>query len=112
MKILLVHNFYIQWGGEDSAFKDEISMLKEHGHQTVSYTRDNHETQSFSLFQKIAFPFSLIFSLKTFREIGKLIDEEKPDLVHIHNIPVDNAAYRHMCLNSLDCCFQQSMVLD
>ncbi len=43
MKVLLVHNFYRQAGGEDEVFRAECAALREAGHEVVTYERSNAE---------------------------------------------------------------------
>ena len=38
MKIVLVHNFYQQPGGEDQVFADEAALLESRGHTVVRHT--------------------------------------------------------------------------
>lgn len=84
-KVLLVHNFYQQPGGEDTVFKNEAELLRSHGHEVVLYTRNNHEIgQSFFL-KKMLLPFTAVFSLKTYREMKRIIRNEQVDIVHVHN---------------------------
>ena len=83
--ILLVHNFYKVSGGEDTVFKNEKKMLIDNGNVVYEYTRDNNEINSMKLMHKILLPFINIFSLKTYREVKKIIKSKNIDIVHIHN---------------------------
>ena len=56
MKVLAVHNFYQQLGGEDFAFWDEQWLLRSRGHEVVEYTAHNQaiaELSNFSLASKV-----------------------------------------------------------
>lgn len=83
--VLLAHNFYKLEGGEDTVFKNEKEMLIGHRHNVISYTRSNTEIDKFSIIDKLLFPLNSIFSLKTYREVIKLIRKEKIDVIHVHN---------------------------
>lgn len=83
--ILSVHNFYQIRGGEDTVFANEKKLLEEHGHKVVTYTRHNSEIASFSLFRKLLLPLTTMFSLRTYREVKRLIREHGIDIVHVHN---------------------------
>jgi glycosyltransferase involved in cell wall biosynthesis len=85
MKILLIHNQYKQKGGEDVVFKAESSLLKEKGHTVYEYKISNDNLKTESLFDKIKVGINTIWSVKSYREIKKLIIEIQPDVVHIHN---------------------------
>lgn len=85
LNILLVHNYYKVPGGEDTVVANEKELLESYGHKVRLYARSNQELEKFSFVQKLLLPFSSIFSLKTYREVKKLIREEKIDIVHVHN---------------------------
>ena len=84
-KILLVHNFYQQQGGEDTVFRNEAELLRSHGHEVILYTRSNQEIRQNSFLKKLLLPFTAIFSIKTYREVKKIIRQEEIDIVHVHN---------------------------
>lgn len=83
--ILLIHNYYKVPGGEDVAVANEKRLLEQHGHEVLLYTRSNQEMESFSIWQKLLLPFTSLFSLRTYREVKRLIKKERPDIVHVHN---------------------------
>ncbi|MBC9825914.1 glycosyltransferase family 4 protein [Carnobacterium inhibens] len=83
--ILLAHNYYKLNGGEDTVFKNEKEMLIEQGHKVVTYSRSNIEINNFSILGKLLFPLNSIFSLKTYKDVTKIIQKEKVDIVHVHN---------------------------
>lgn len=84
-KILLIHNFYQQPGGEDTVFQNEAELLKKHGHEVVLYTRSNCEISHKQGLSKLFLPFTSVFSFRTYREVKKIIKEEKIEIVHVHN---------------------------
>lgn len=83
-RVLLVHNFYQIGGGEHTVFENEKRMLKEHGHDVAEYTRDNAELNH-SFLKKLLLPFTTVFSLRTYREIRRMINAKGIDIVHCHN---------------------------
>lgn len=85
MNILIVHNHYQIPGGEDQVAAQEAELLWAHGHNVITYYRDNSELKDFSLGQKILLPFWTIYNPRTCREIRKCIRENKIDVVHVHN---------------------------
>lgn len=94
--ILSVHNFYQIRGGEDTVFANEKKLLEEHGHKVITYTRHNNEIAQLSLFRKLLLPLSTIFSLRTYREVKKLIREHGVDVVHVHNtLPLISPSVYH-----------------
>lgn len=84
-KVLIVHNYYQTPGGEDTVVENESNMLRENGHEVVFYSRHNDEIKSRDFLGKIKLFFESIFSIKTYREVKKVIKEEKIDIIHVHN---------------------------
>ena len=84
-KVLIVHNYYQIPGGEDTVVANEKKLLEDHGHETVLYTRHNSELKTLSKIQKILLPISTVFSVQTYKEVKKIIKEQKIELVHVHN---------------------------
>ena len=85
MKILLVHNYYQQPGGEDVVYEQERQLLESLGHQVVTYERKNSELLSDSAFQRLFLPAKTIWARDTYREIRDLIRRERPRIAHVHN---------------------------
>ncbi|MBL7197503.1 MAG: glycosyltransferase family 4 protein [Candidatus Omnitrophica bacterium] len=87
MKILIIHNRYLEEGGEDRAVNAEVTLLRKFGHTVFFYERSNKEIEDFSLSKKISLVTkNIAWSKDSYREVKKLIKKEKPDIVHIHNI--------------------------
>lgn len=86
MKILQIHNLYQIPGGEDRVVNAEKELFEVRGCDVIQYVRHNNEIKKYSLFQKIRFFIETIYSQKTCKELDKLIDEQKPDIAHIHNV--------------------------
>lgn len=85
LRILQVHNYYQIPGGEDIVAEAERRLLTEHGHQVFTYRRSNAELQSYKGLKKLRIPFEAVFSLKSYREIKRMIRREHIDIVHVHN---------------------------
>ena len=83
-KVLMVHNFYQIGGGEHTVYKNEVNMLRENGHEVVEYTRSNDELKQSKL-KFLLLPFTTIWSIKTYREVKKIIKEQNIEIVHCHN---------------------------
>ncbi len=95
MKILLVHNYYRQPGGEDTVMSRTSMVLKTFGHDVIEYTRSNHEIENYGLLKKIAVPINALWSQKAYRDISNLIDTHKPDIAQFCNtfLMISPAAY-------------------
>jgi glycosyltransferase involved in cell wall biosynthesis len=83
--VLIVHNSYKIPGGEDSVVCNEKKLLESHGHKVFLYTRNNDELDTMTKWQKLRLPFTMLFSLKTYREVKQIIKTKKIDIVHVHN---------------------------
>lgn len=86
MKILAIHNFHRKGSasGDDQVFKSETELLEARGNLVIRYTVSNDEFDNAGLIGKIASTFGMLWSFKHYRAIKKLIEKEKPDIVHIH----------------------------
>jgi hypothetical protein len=85
MKIVLVHNFYRQAGGEDVVFQNEKRLLEGAGHTVIPYLRSNKELKDSSLVDRIGIASRTIWSPETRQSFGAILDAESPDVVHVHN---------------------------
>lgn len=82
MRILLVHNFYLQPGGEDQVFAAEAEALQAHGEDVRVYTLHNRRIASMG---KLSLATATIWNRQVAGELTDLLDEFAPDLVHCHN---------------------------
>ena len=84
-KILIVHNYYKVPGGEDTVVENEKKMLLENGHDVEMYIRHNDEINYNNKLINLRLLFNSIFSVKTYKEIKKIIKDKNIDIVHVHN---------------------------
>ncbi len=82
LKVLLGHNYYLQSGGEDTAFSAEVRLLRSRGHKVVEYVEDNRRIGSLG---PVRVALQTVWSQPTYERLERLIRREKPDLVHFHN---------------------------
>ncbi len=83
--MLIVHNYYQIPGGEDTVVANEKRMLEKHGHKVILYTRSNLKLKELSKIQKLLLPFTTIFNRRTYKDIKRIIQDQKIDIVHVHN---------------------------
>ena len=83
MRVMALHNFYRQAGGEDRVFHLEADLLRRHGHTVTEYLDDNHRIDRMS---SAAVAVNTIWSRSTYVKLSKRLAEEKPDVVHCHNV--------------------------
>lgn len=95
MKILHIHNHYLQPGGEDQVFETETRLLENHGHAVYAYTRHNSELTGWSA---LKLGINTIWNRETYKSINNLLIEIKPDVCHIHNtFPLISPAVYYAC---------------
>jgi len=101
VKILLIHNFYRQHGGETAVFEAERRMLQAAGHSVISYTRDSNEIEGFSNWKRAALTPAAIWSRDSHRDIGALIASESPEVAHFTNtFPLISPSGYYACRNA------------
>lgn len=107
MKILEINKFYNAKRGADKHFLDVIKLLEENGHEVAAFSMqssDNEYSKWSPYFvsevdydkgklnwKKIKGALRMFYSIEAKKKINKLLDEFKPDVVHIHNI------YHQLC---------------
>lgn len=82
MKVVVAHNAYQHRGGEDMVAEAEVALLRQHGHAVVEYRRHNNEIAELS---RSAVAMQTLWSQCTLREMTALLQDERPDVVHVHN---------------------------
>lgn len=81
-RVLVAHNRYQQRGGEDAVVDAEVNLLRDHGHEVIEYQRDNHDLAAMP---RAKAALQTLWSSRTTREVGELIDQFAPDVLHVHN---------------------------
>src|SRR5690349_11848225 len=81
-RVLVVHNFYQQPGGEDQVFKDEIELLRSRGHAVSTFTVHNDEVAQHG---KVSLARKTLWNADIHARIGEVVRREKPAVVHFHN---------------------------
>jgi len=85
LKILLVHNFYQQLGGENLVALQEKAQL-EKTDEVFFYSRHNDDIREFSTFQKARFALDTVYSRTTSSQVRQVVDKFRPDFAYVHNI--------------------------
>ena len=83
--ILITHNYYRIRGGEDVVVENEKTLLEQHGHKVILYTRHNDEITTERKWEKIKLAAVAIFNARTYRDIKHIIEKEEIDIIHVHN---------------------------
>lgn len=83
IKVLHAHNYYLQPGGEDTAFSAEVSLLRNHGHEVVEYIDHNRRIETMSA---ASVAVQTLWSWDSYHKLAGILHRELPDVVHFHNI--------------------------
>ena len=81
MKILIVHTFYRDKGGEDAVIAAEMSLLQEAGMEVELLSFQNPGNAIRAIFSLLLSPFNVFSFSKTILKIRSF----QPDVVHLHN---------------------------
>ncbi len=103
MKILQIHRHFNIKGGAERYFFELSRMLESHGHKIAFFSmhdKDNIKTKwnkyfvsnllinNKSILNSLRLWARMTYSLEAKKKISKLLDEFKPDIVHIHNLNI------------------------
>lgn len=103
MKIIQVHNYYQQAGGEDAVVEAERAMLERDGNIVIPYYRSNDDISAsgnklIAISQLLKASVNTLWNHQTYREFRKLLQKEKPDVVHCHNtFPLISPSLYYAC---------------
>ena len=79
-KILIVHNFYKEFGGEDSNIYEEINFLKKKYKVSFFYEENKKALNFYDLLS-----FIFLSNVKTNKKFVDTVNDFNPDIVYIHN---------------------------
>ncbi len=85
MKILIVHNNYGKYSGEEAVVDKMAAMLTAHEHKVVFY-RCSTEGKRETMTGKIKGFLSGIYSPSGVRGMREVLRRERPDVVNVHNL--------------------------
>jgi glycosyltransferase involved in cell wall biosynthesis len=83
MRVLQIHNKYLELGGEDTVVANERAMLLENGHDVQLCEFDNKDLEGLSTVNVV---LRTIFNRKSYKRLNEVLDSFQPDVVHIHNM--------------------------
>ncbi|MEV1286672.1 glycosyltransferase [Micromonospora sp. NPDC049679] len=87
MKVVVAHNRYreAQPSGENTIVDLEIAQLSAAGVEVLPFSRSSDEIGAMSTGEKALLPLSPIYAPKAQQELSRLIEEHRPDVLHLHN---------------------------
>lgn len=100
MKILMVNKFLYPKGGAETYFLKIGNYLQENGHEVQYFgmydekntMKNNAEQYTSNVdfhnagIEKILYPFKIVYSKEAKQKIKKVIEDFKPDIIHMNNI--------------------------
>ena len=85
MKIMIVHNEYGKFSGEEAVVQGQKALLEQYGHDVCLFTRSSAAIPSMFLGKLRAF-FSGIFNPFARHAFNNFLQIHRPDIIHIHNL--------------------------
>jgi glycosyltransferase involved in cell wall biosynthesis len=85
MKVLLIHNFYKQYGGENNYVNSLQNLLAQHNIKVIPYYKYSNNIKE-SLYCKTKVALRMLNNPKYESELKRLLNTEKPDICHINNL--------------------------
>jgi glycosyltransferase involved in cell wall biosynthesis len=82
MRVLLVHNYYQQRGGEDAVVEAEAELLRQNGHDVELYSRTNADVIGMS---RLSLAKDTVWSARTERDLREVLGAFAPEIMHVHN---------------------------
>lgn len=99
MKVVIVHNANQQHAGDDVVVAHEGKLLEGAGHQVVFFRRSNWDVESYTGVRRISLAKRTVWASDTHNDLARLLREEKPDVVHVHNtfVMISPSIYSACC---------------
>lgn len=85
MRILIVHNAYGKYSGEEAVVDGIKNVLEKHGQHVSLYRRSSEELAG-SLFGEVRGFVAGIYSRSGIKGLKEALEREKPDVVNVHNV--------------------------
>ncbi|RTH03133.1 glycosyl transferase family 1 [Thermus scotoductus] len=93
MRVLMIHTYYYQLGGEDDVFAAEAALLRERGHGVAGLTFHNRDLEALPPWRQAEVA---LWNREAYRRVREAIQTRRPQLVHIHNtFPLASPAVVH-----------------
>ncbi len=84
-KVFLAHNFYRHEGGEDAVYRNEKELLISNNVSVQAYEKHNNDIPDKRITGLIPHLFSMSWNKNVYKEISKILRDDKPDIAHFHN---------------------------
>jgi len=96
MKVVIIHNRYGKFSGEEAVVASQIKILEDNGHTVIPFQRSSEEISS--PLQKGKAFFTGIYNPFMAKRLQQIIRESRPDIIHFHNLyPLISPSVLPMC---------------
>ncbi|GAA0451824.1 glycosyl transferase [Paractinoplanes deccanensis] len=87
MKVVVAHNRYREAmpSGENVIVDTEIGQLRAAGVEVIPFQRSSDAIGDLPLAEKALLPLSPIYGRAAQRDLARLLEAERPDVLHLHN---------------------------
>lgn len=82
MRILMLHNRYLQTGGEDGCFQMEVDLLRRFGCDVVTFEENNTRIEDIGVLRTA---LRSVWSLESYRKVRKILRDKDCDVLHVQN---------------------------
>jgi glycosyltransferase involved in cell wall biosynthesis len=86
MRLLLIHNYYREKGGENAAFDLLVRLLREQGHDLAQYSRHSMTLDRLSIRERVKAFAAGFHSSRTVREVTQLVRSHRPQVALVQNV--------------------------
>ena len=87
MRVAMLHNRYRtgQPSGENTVVAQTVDLLRNSGHEIDFYARNSDDIAELGRNDRALLPFRSVWSFSAERDLTKLLQAQRPDVVHVHN---------------------------
>ncbi len=82
MRILMLHNRYLERGGEDTSFRMEAELLRSNGCEVVTYEENNTRVKDIG---RTRTALGSIWSPYSYRKVRDILRNDRFDVMHVQN---------------------------
>lgn len=83
MRVLVIHNSYRIYGGEDAVVEAECNGLRAAGVHVDRWSVHNGDIDRW--WKKLVVAVGCVFSVRRYFQLRRVIRDTRPDVVHVHN---------------------------
>lgn len=100
MKVLLINKYFYVRGGSETYYFALADMLQKAGHEVIFFSMEHEKNRpcaqskyfvrnmefdgEISIIEKIRLGFKMVYSFEAKKKLTKMIQDEKPDIIHIN----------------------------